>query len=153
MRAQELLGRLVAYDTVSERSNVELVEYLAGHARSLGFEIKIDTVNDARGVAKANLICQLGPARDARAASGGLAFVGHTDTVPYDPEWKEALTLIERDGKLYARGAADTKGFIAAVLTAVESADLNRLSRPLFLVFTHDEEIGCLGAKRLAKEI
>lgn len=154
MRAQELLAQLVAFDTVSERSNVELIEYLAGHARSLGFEIKIDTINDARGVSKANLICQLGPARDARkgAPTGGLAFVGHTDTVPYDKDWKEALTLVERDGKLYGRGSADTKGFIAAVLAAVESADLNRLSRPLYLVFTHDEEIGCLGAKRLAKE-
>lgn len=152
MRAQELLGRLVAFDTVSDRSNVELIEYLAGHARSLGFEIKIDTVADARGVSKANLICTLGSAPDARSESRGLAFVGHTDTVPYDPEWKDALTLTERDGKLYGRGSADTKGFIAAVLTAVETADLNRLSRPLYLVFTHDEEIGCLGAKRLAKE-
>jgi acetylornithine deacetylase len=147
MRAQELLARLVSVDTTSHRSNSELIEYLAGHVRSLGFEIKVDTLTDANGVEKSNLVCRAGPAQDK-----GLAFVGHTDCVPFDPDWKDALTLVERDGRLYARGAADTKGFIAAVLTAVEEIDLGRLSRPLALVFTHDEEVGCLGAKRLAKE-
>src|SRR5207247_5466032 len=79
-----------------------------------------------------------------------LALVGHTDTVPYDPAWSEALKLTESAGKLYGRGACDTKAFIAATLTAIESIDLKRLKKPLALVFTADEEIGCLGAKRLA---
>src|SRR4029079_12806900 len=79
-----------------------------------------------------------------------LALVGHTDTVPFDPNWNEALALTERDGKLFGRGACDTKAFIAAALTAVESLDLEKLTKPLALVFTSDEEIGCLGAKRLA---
>ena len=79
-----------------------------------------------------------------------LALVGHMDTVPYDPAWSESTTLIEKDGKLYARGACDTKGFIAAALSAVAATDLHALCRPLALVFTGDEEVGLLGAKRLA---
>src|SRR5207237_6649845 len=64
--------------------------------------------------------------------------------------WTEALKLAERDGKFYGRGACDTKAFIAATLTAIETADLAGLKKPLALVFSADEEIGCLGAKRLA---
>ena len=80
-----------------------------------------------------------------------MALVGHTDTVPFDPAWAEALTLTEREGKLYGRGACDTKGFIAAALAALEETDIQRLARPLALVLTADEEVGCLGAKRLAE--
>ncbi|HEX9919156.1 MAG TPA: acetylornithine deacetylase, partial [Pyrinomonadaceae bacterium] len=72
-------------------------------------------------------------------------------TVPYDPAWAEALTLTEREGKLYGRGACDTKGFIAAALTAAGQVNIANLRRPLALVFTADEEVGCLGAKRLAE--
>ena len=153
MRAKELLSKLVAFDSTSHLSNTEVVDFLAGHVRSLGFEIKLDAVNDDNGVEKVNLIATAGPsARNKGASERGLAFVGHTDCVPFDPEWKDALTLVEKDGRLYARGAADTKGFIAAAIAAVEDLDLAKLTRPLSLVFTHDEEIGCLGAKRLAKE-
>lgn len=147
MRARELLEKLVSFDTTSDRSNGEIAEHLAGVARNLGFEIKVHSINDARGVEKTNLVCTAGPRGD-----NGLAFVGHTDCVPFDPEWKDALRLTEKDGRLYARGAADTKGFIAAVLAAVETIELARLTRPLALVFTHDEEVGCLGAKRLAAD-
>jgi acetylornithine deacetylase len=80
-----------------------------------------------------------------------LALVGHTDTVPFDPAWTDALQLVEVDQKLYGRGACDTKGFIASALTAIEATDLRRLRRPLALVFTADEEVGCLGAKQLAE--
>jgi len=68
--------------------------------------------------------------------------------VPYDPHWSEATNLTERDGKLYGRGSCDTKGFIAAALTAVENVNINK---PLALIFTADEEIGLRGAKQLAE--
>jgi acetylornithine deacetylase len=80
-----------------------------------------------------------------------LALVGHTDTVPYDPNWADALKLTEREGKLFGRGACDTKAFIAAALTAVQTVNLKQLSKPLALIFTADEEIGLIGAKRLAE--
>lgn len=152
MRARELLTRLVSFDTTSSRSNSEILDYLGGHARSLGFEIKIDTITDEKGVEKGNLVCTAGPKPGRGPGGAGLAFVGHTDCVPYDADWKDALNLVEREGRLFARGAADTKGFIAAAIAAVEGLDLARLTRPLTLAFTHDEEIGCLGAKRLSAD-
>src|SRR5207245_578440 len=76
---------------------------------------------------------------------------GHTDTVPYDAAWTDALRLTERDGKFFGRGACDTKAFIAEALTAIQTIDLATLKKPLALIFTADEEIGCLGAKRLAE--
>ena len=100
---------------------------------------------DDFGVEKFNLI-----ALSHATAEVELALVGHTDTVPYDPHWTEATTLTERDGKLYGRGSCDTKGFIAAALTAVETLDLSQLTKPLALIFTADEEIGLRGAKKLA---
>jgi acetylornithine deacetylase len=71
--------------------------------------------------------------------------------VPYDPNWAEATNLTERDGKLYGRGSCDTKGFIAAALSALETIDISKLNKPLALIFTADEEIGLRGAKKLAQ--
>src|SRR5215472_16497808 len=99
--------------------------------------------NDEFGVEKNNLIALAG-ADFSNIPEVELALVGHTDTVPYDPAWSEATRLTERDGKLFGRGACDTKGFIAAALTAVAQVDLNKLRRPLALVFTADEELGLL---------
>jgi acetylornithine deacetylase len=101
---------------------------------------------DENGVEKINLIA-LTKATDEIE----LALVGHTDTVPYDPNWTEATNLTERDGKLYGRGSCDTKGFIAAALTAVETIELSQLTKPLALIFTADEEIGLRGRKEVAQ--
>jgi len=98
---------------------------------------------DELGIEKINLIALT---RDVNEVE--LALVGHTDTVPYDPNWSEATNLTEHDGKLYGRGSCDTKGFIAAALTALENSKPNK---PLALVFTADEEIGLRGAKQLAQ--
>jgi acetylornithine deacetylase len=151
MSVEETLGKLVSIDSISSRSNIEIVKHLAARTESLGFNIRLFPYEDERGVEKVNLIAVAGiDSNDLEKIEVELALVGHTDTVPYDPAWVEALKLTEQDGKLYGRGACDTKGFIAAALTAVERADLQRLRRPLALVFTADEEVGCLGAKRLA---
>ena len=101
---------------------------------------------DERGVEKVQLVA-FAPHETEEVE---LVLVGHTDAVPFDPAWAGALELEEREGKLYGRGACDTKGFIAAALAALEAFDLGRLRRPLALVLTADEEVGCLGAKRLA---
>ena len=100
---------------------------------------------DADGVEKGNLIGRLGPDEP-----GGLALVGHTDCVPFDPDWGEALSGTVRDGKLFGRGSADTKGSIAAMLSA--ASRVRPGSGPLWLLFTADEEVGCQGAKALAHE-
>jgi acetylornithine deacetylase len=149
MKVEQTLAELVRLDTVSARSNLEVISYLAARAEAAGLCARVFPYRDAAGVKKFNLVC-VSPGVDADKMEVELALVGHTDTVPFDPNWTEALMLTEREGKLYGRGSCDTKGFIAAALTAVEQFDLANLRRPLALVFTADEEVGCLGAKRLA---
>jgi acetylornithine deacetylase len=145
MNVTETLRELVGIDSVSARSNAEIISYLAERCRERGFIVERFPHHDENGVVKANLVARTKDANEIE-----LALVGHTDTVPYDTAWTEALRLTEKDGRLFARGACDTKAFIAAALTAVESVNLKQLKRPLALVFTADEEIGCVGAKRLA---
>ena len=153
MTVEDTLRELVAIDSVSARSNAEVISYLEDRCKRVGFEVKQFLHIDERGVEKINLVAQT-PVRDPvtsqNSAAVELALVGHTDTVPYDPDWTDALNLTMRDEKLFGRGACDTKAFIAAALTAAENIDLQKLKKPLALVFTADEEIGCLGAKRLA---
>ncbi|HXI61908.1 MAG TPA: acetylornithine deacetylase [Pyrinomonadaceae bacterium] len=145
MTVEQTLTDLVAIDSVSSRSNADLISYLEGRCKTAGFITEQFPHVDQAGVPKINLV-----ARTSSKPEGKLALVGHTDTVPYDPAWTDALRLTEQDGKLFGRGSCDTKAFIAAALTAVDSIDLAKLKKPLALVFTSDEEIGCLGAKRLA---
>ena len=151
MTVEQTLAELVSIDSVSSRSNAEIISYLEARCKTRGFRIKSFAHRDEAGVEKINLIALAG-ANFNNNPSVELALVGHTDTVPYDPAWTNALQLMEESGKLFGRGACDTKAFIAAVLTAIEGIDLDKLRKPFALVFTSDEEIGCLGAKRLADE-
>ena len=150
MTVQKTLAELVAIDSVSSRSNAEIVDYLAQRCEAIGLKLKRLPYTDVGGVEKLNLIALSGSEFSEETAVE-LALVGHTDTVPYDPNWNEALQLTESEGKLFGRGACDTKAFIAATLTAIETVELKTLRRPIALVFTADEEIGLLGAKRLAE--
>ncbi len=140
-----VLRQLVAVDSTSSRSNRPMIDLLEELVRPLGFEARRIEWRDPDGVEKLNLICRRGP-----DLPGGLALVGHTDCVPFDPEWKEALGGEVQGGKVFGRGAADTKGFIAAALTA--AARTRPMAAPLHLVFTADEEVGCRGAKMLHSE-
>jgi acetylornithine deacetylase len=140
---KEILADLVRIDSVSSRSNAEIVVHLERRCEALGLITRRFPYVDEHGVEKINLI-----ALTAEVNEVELALVGHTDTVPYDPNWSEATNLTERDGKLYGRGACDTKGFITAALTAMENVEPRK---PLALIFTADEEIGLVGAKKLAQ--
>src|SRR5215217_755216 len=145
-RIKETLAELVRIDSVSSHSNAEIIEYLERRCAASSLVTQRFPYLDERGIEKFNLIALSKPATEVE-----LALVGHTDTVPYDPNWKDATNLTERDGKLYGRGACDTKGFIAAALTALETIELSQLRKPLALIFTADEEIGLHGAKKLAE--
>lgn len=140
---KQTLSELVSIDSVSSRSNVEIIEYLERRCDALNLITRRFPYLDEHGVQKINLV-----ALTAETDEVELALVGHTDTVPYDPHWSEATNLTERDGKLYGRGSCDTKAFIAAALTAVENV---KTTKPLALIFTADEEIGLRGAKKLAE--
>lgn len=146
MTVEITLKDLVAFDSVSSQSNAEIIAYLKTRCEARDLHARTYAHTDENGIEKLNLV-----ATTSDDAEIQLVLVGHTDTVPYDPNWNEALQLTERDGRLFGRGSCDTKGFIAAALTAIESIDLSQLKKPLALVFTADEEIGCLGARRLAK--
>jgi len=137
MNAAALLRELVAIDSTSSRSNLPILDVLERHARALGLSTRRQAWAD-----KANLICSRG------GEQGGLALVGHTDCVPFDAAWSGALAPEERGGNLYGRGAADTKAFLAAALAAASRTS----QAPLQLAFTADEEVGCLGARRLQEE-
>lgn len=150
MTVKQVLAELVAINSVSSNSNAVVIDYLEKRCAARGFSTRRFTYLDENNLEKINLVAVVGTEFSEKTAVE-LALVGHTDTVPFDPNWKEATTLTERDGRLYARGACDTKGFIAAALHAIENLDLNKLQKPLALVFTADEEIGLRGAKYLAE--
>lgn len=139
-----LLRQLVAVDSTSTKPNGPLLDVLERVLAPLGAAVQRQRYVDAAGVEKANLVVQVG------AGTPELALVGHSDCVPFDAGWTEALRLTERDGKLYGRGANDTKAFIAAACVAALDAR-RELHRPFALVFTADEELGCLGAKKLVE--
>lgn len=136
------LRELVALDSTSTRSNAPIIALLEAKVRALGFRTQLHRYADDVGLEKTNLLAWLGE------GTPELALVGHTDCVPVDAAWTEAFTLTERDGKLYGRGSCDTKAFIACALAAAERTR-GQLKKPLLLCFTADEEVGCLGAKKL----
>jgi acetylornithine deacetylase len=131
---------MVAVDSVSSRPNRPMLELLVQQLDGLGGRIEFH----ACGPDKTNLLYYLGPDGPPR-----LALVGHSDTVPYDAQWAEALCLTEREGRAYGRGSADTKGGLAAIIEALHRVDPKGWQHPMVFVATADEEIGCLGAKRM----
>ncbi|MBI6558176.1 acetylornithine deacetylase [Pseudomonas syringae] len=142
-RALEILKRLIAFDTVSSEPNMALIEYVRELLASKGIESLI--VKDETGK-KANLFASTGP-KDVP----GVLLSGHTDVVPAAgqswtmPPFQATL----RDGRIYGRGTCDMKGFIALAIDAMLDAADMTLMRPLQLALSHDEEIGCVGVRRL----
>jgi acetylornithine deacetylase len=140
----EMLRRLVAFDTTSRNSNLELISYvesyLAGHGVSSTRVVSPDG-------SKANLFATVGP-----MAPGGVVLSGHTDVVPVDGQpWDtDPWTLTEKDGLLHARGTCDMKAFTAVGLAMVPQFKKAGLNKPIHFALSYDEEVGCLGAHALA---
>jgi acetylornithine deacetylase len=143
----ELLARLVSFDTTSRNSNLPLMAYVREYLDTHGIPYRVST--DATGE-KANVHAIIGPQQP-----GGVALSGHVDTVPVDGQaWSaDPFTLRRSDGRLYARGSADMKGFVSACLAAVPEMKARKLARPLHLFISYDEEVGCHGAKRLIEDL
>jgi acetylornithine deacetylase len=146
-RAIEVLTDLVAFDTTSRGSNLELIEYveklLAGHG------IASRRVPNSEGT-KANLVATIGP-----MVEGGVVLSGHTDVVPVDGQaWtSDPWVVTRRGGRLYGRGTSDMKSFLALALATVPRFAAASLKRPIHLAFSYDEEVGCLGAPFLIEDI
>jgi acetylornithine deacetylase len=139
--------RLVRFDTVSERSNLPLIECIADHLRTLGVPLRLS--RDA-GRRKANLFATLGAGKP-----GGLVLSGHTDTVPWNGQsWRsDPLSAELRDGRLYGRGSADMKAFIGLVVAQTAAWLAADLPFALHYAFSYDEEVGGFGARHLIDDL
>jgi len=143
---QEVASRLVSFDTVSNKSNVEAIEYLGAHLSDHKFQVNFHRM-EVGGVPKLNLIAYAGPPEP-----NGLIISGHVDVVPFagQPGWqRDPLRLEVTDSHVYGRGTSDMKVFLAQCVAAAARLELSSLKQPLVFLFTADEEVGCLGAARL----
>jgi acetylornithine deacetylase len=132
---------------VSRKSNAAAIDVLANALEERGLRVTRQCYADAAGIEKMNLVAVAGPAE-----ADGLIVSGHVDTVPFEgqPGWTRDPLRLEIDGdRAYGRGVADMKGFLAAAVLAAGDIEHPKLRRPFVLLFTADEEIGCLGAERL----
>lgn len=146
----EWLTTLVGFDTTSRNSNLGLIETVRDALARQGAQCALSTNADG---SKANLFVTL-PAADG-STQGGIALSGHTDVVPVDgQEWStDPFALTEKDGRLYGRGSCDMKGFIAAALSLAPEWLSQPPARPLHLALSYDEEVGCLGAPVLLRDL
>jgi acetylornithine deacetylase len=135
----EMIERLIAFDTTSRNSNLEMIHFIRDYLAELG--VASELIHDDGGT-KANLYATLGP--DDRP---GIALSGHSDVVPIDGQaWtRDAWQVSEQDGRLYGRGTCDMKSFIAVALTFAPRFLAQPLKLPIHYCFTYDEEVGCLG--------
>ncbi|MDG1483794.1 MAG: acetylornithine deacetylase [Myxococcota bacterium] len=142
----DLLSRLVAQPTVSNRPLTELAAMLARRAEDAGMTVERFETEPG----KVNVVASVGP-----RGTDGLVLSGHMDVVPVAGQgWRtDPFQLTEADGRLYGRGTCDMKGFLAAVTDALPALPLSKLSRELVLIWTHDEEVGCLGSAALGDQL
>lgn len=145
--SKDLLASLIAFDTTSRESNLQLIEFVRDYLDRLQVPSTL-IFNDER--TKANLFATIGT--DDRP---GIVLSGHTDVVPVDGQpWSvPPFELSEKDGKLYGRGTADMKGYIACVLAAVPRLLAEPLRMPVHIALSYDEEVGCLGVRSLLAEL
>jgi len=141
------LEKLIAFPSVSRDSNLDLIAYVQDFLKGLGIASTLVHNEDGR---KANLWATIGPDDQP-----GIVLSGHTDVVPVEGQaWSsDPFTLVRRDGKLYGRGTADMKGYIASALAAAPSILRANLPSAVHLAFTYDEETGCFGVRELIKDL
>jgi acetylornithine deacetylase len=142
-----LLGDLIAFPTVSELSNLDMIAYLAHRLEHEG--ARVEVFHDDIGH-KANLFATIGPEAD-----GGIVLSGHSDVVPVDEQdWASyPFEMTEHEGLLYGRGTCDMKGFIAAAVAMAPYFVDKVRDRPIHFAFTYDEEVGCLGGQALVESL
>jgi acetylornithine deacetylase len=168
----EILLDLIAIPSVSSASNQAVIDYARQWLTASQWDIRTFPFADPNGIEKVNLVAAprsllqhglpdeafpspIGSSvarrsRENDVLSVQLALVCHTDTVPYPADWPEAVHPKVMNGRVYGRGACDVKGFLACILATLRDLDVS--DRSLAVVLTADEEIGCVGAKRLLRE-
>jgi acetylornithine deacetylase len=145
----ELTRQLVSYDSVSSRSNEPISDFVAELMQRMGFVVENHTYLDDEGEKKVSLVAKRG------SGTGGVAYLAHTDVVPVD-DWHTGFSgpfeAVEKEGRLYGRGACDMKGSLAAALKAVSTISEINQKKPIYFVVTADEEISMGGAKQVNRE-
>ena len=144
----ELLRKLVSISSVSRESNRGVIAFAQDVLLEAGWNFQEHGYLDPAGIEKINLIAGSGQA-PPKDGDFHLVLVCHTDTVPYSKDWVEATTLIEDGDNLKGCGACDVKGYLACILATIGKLESARLNRPLGIILTADEEIGCMGARYL----
>lgn len=154
--AVDLLRELVSISSISRESNRGVISFAENVLARAAWNFEEFPYRDPAGIEKVNLVAWPGDgANEAEAPaikSFHLALVCHTDTVPYASSWTTATSLLTEGDHLKGCGACDVKGFLACILSAATRIDLTRLTKPLCIVLTADEEIGCVGARRLVEQ-
>ncbi|WP_371348749.1 acetylornithine deacetylase [Ancylobacter sp. IITR112] len=136
---EELLAYLVAFDTTSRNSNLDLIAFVRDYLAAFGIE---GTIIPSEAGDKASLFATIGP-----SGVGGVCLSGHSDVVPVDGQpWStDPFTLTPLDDKVYGRGSCDMKGFLACCLAMVPDMVARPLATPIHLLVSYDEEVGCTG--------
>lgn len=144
---REMIERLIGFDTTSAKSNLALIDFAQDYLEGLGARCRRTTNAEAT---KANLFASLGP-----QTAGGVVLSGHSDVVPVDGQaWdSDPFTVVERDGRLYGRGTADMKSFLAVALALVPEFQAQPLAKPLHIALSYDEEVGCTGVHGMINDI
>lgn len=144
---QQILSQLISFPVLGGESNLSIIHWIAGYLEDHGVEFQLVPNEEGN---KASLHCRIGP-----AVEGGVILSGHTDVVPVaGQDWHtDPFVLTEKEGKLYARGSCDMKGFLACCLAALPEMAKADLKKPIYFAFSYDEEIGCLAAPDLVQAI
>lgn len=145
--SRELLTSLISFDTTSRKSNLKLINFVTDYLTQ--FKIPYELIFNSEK-SKANLFATIGP-----SDRPGIVLSGHTDVVPVEgQQWSvEPFQLTEKQGRLYGRGTADMKSFIACLLAVVPYILEAPLRIPIHIALSYDEEVGCLGVRSLISEL
>ncbi|MBR9970616.1 acetylornithine deacetylase [Magnetospirillum sp. J10] len=145
--SMDMIERLISFDTTSYKTNIQLIQFAADVLSRLGADVRL-TYDDAHE--KANLFATIGPSH-----LPGIVLSGHTDVVPVEgQDWSsDPFRLLQRDDKLFGRGTADMKSFIAICLALAPEFAAAALRMPIHFAFSYDEEIGCIGVRRLIQDL
>lgn len=143
----DLLKKLIAFDTTSYKSNLSLILFIKElfEVQQINVHLNINAENT-----KANLLASIGPTEHS-----GILLSAHTDVVPVEgQQWSTPpFEAVIRDGHIYGRGTADMKGFIACAVNIMLQAAKQKLSKPLHLCLSYDEEIGCIGVRAILDQL
>ncbi|MCF6274336.1 MAG: M20/M25/M40 family metallo-hydrolase, partial [Robiginitomaculum sp.] len=141
--SRNIIDDLISFDTTSRDSNLKLVSYVADYLEGHGVASELHYNEEGT---KANLFATIGP-----DVAGGIILSGHTDVVPVDGQnWtSDPFSVVEKDGRLIGRGTSDMKSFLGVVLGAVPLFKARELGTPVHIAFSYDEEVGCLGVRKL----